>query len=104
MLYNTASPDISLESRLEQRAKLQTIIDEATEQLKAENDAIKDELMRLGVDELIVGDQKIVLSVRRGRASLDKGKLVELGVSTEVIEQATKHGADYLQLDVRAVK
>lgn len=104
MLQHTASPSVTLEDRLEQRAKLQTIIDEATSQLEAENTAIKEEMARRGVDELVVGDQKLVLSVRNGRASLDKGKLVELGVPTAIIEQATKRGKNYLQLDVRDVK
>lgn len=103
MLSQTPSFALTLEDRFALRQRLVAMKDEIDQQLKDENEAIKLDMLRLGVDEYPVGDEKFVLSVRNGRASLDKGELVALGVSTDTIARATKHGDPYTQLDVRKV-
>lgn len=103
-LTNTVAPDLSLEQRLENRQRLSRIAAETKAQLDAENEAIKDDMVAQGLDTYRVGDEVLVLSTREGRQTLDKAELVALGVSTELIKQATKTGKDYLQLDVRKAK
>lgn len=94
----------SLELRMETRSKLSAMKKEIDAQLEEENKLIKADMAWLGVNEYVVGDQMFVLSARDGRATLDKGRLIELGVSTKTIEDATVTGAGYVQLNVRKVK
>lgn len=100
----TVTPGLTLEQRFDNRQRLSAMLDEIDAQLKAENDAIKNDMTAAGLDEYRVGDEVLVLSVREGRKTLDKGLLVQLGVGTDVIERATKYGKDYVQLDVRKAK
>lgn len=104
MLSNTVSPGQTLEQRFETRQRLSRIAAETKAQLDAENEAIKIEMATLGIDTYRVGDEELVVSPRDGKKTLDKAELVALGVSTDIIAKATKHGKDYLQLDVRKVK
>lgn len=100
----TVSPGLTLEQRFENRQRLSAMLDEITDQLDAENTAIKDEMSAAGLDTYEIGDDVLTLTARAGRKTLDKGLLVQLGVSTAIIEQATKEGSGYLQLDVRRRK
>lgn len=103
-LTNTVAPGQTLEQRFENRQRLAKILDETKKQLDAENEAIKADMMAQGIDSYPVGDEVLVLSVRDGRKTLDRGELLALGVSADVIEKATKVGKDYAQLDVRKAK
>lgn len=104
MQTNTVALGLSLEERFEIRQKLVAIAAETKKQLDAENDAIKADMTRQGIDTYVVGDHVLALTVKDGRATLDKGELVALGVSTETLAAATKVGKPYVQLDVRKVK
>lgn len=83
------------------RQRLAAMKDEIEQQLKDTNNDIKNEMIRLGIDEYVVGDQKLVLSVRPGRRTLDRAELIARGVPVATIEAATKAGDDFTQLDVR---
>ncbi len=93
---------IGLQTRVENRQRLVAMKKEIEKQIDDDTEAIKDELTALGVDDLDVGDYTVTLQVK-DRATLDKGELVSLGVSTDLIKRATKVST-YLQLDVRAKK
>ena len=92
---------LTLEDRFELRQRLAATKDAIERELKETNEAIKDEMIRQGIDEYTVGDQKLVLSVRPGRRTLDRAELIAQGVSVALIDAATKQGKEYTQLDVR---
>jgi hypothetical protein len=98
------TPMLNLETRVENRQRLTAMKKEIEKQLEDENNAIKNEMVALGLDELQVGEHKLVLSTRDGRSTLDKTELMSLGVSAEQIQKATKTGDPYLQLDVKKAK
>lgn len=72
--------------------RLQSQVDTLTEQITGE-------MVRAGEMKLEVGDW-VPDYASRERKTLDKTRLVELGVSTEVIKQAEKT-TTFMQLDVR---
>lgn len=98
----TNTPTLAFELRVENRQRLISMKREIEKQIEGDTDAIKNELAALGVDDLDVGDYTVTLQIR-DRSTLDKGELVALGVSTDVIKRATKVST-YMQLDVRAKK
>jgi hypothetical protein len=98
----TNIPTLALELRVENRQRLISMKKEIEKQIEVDTDAIKNELAALGVDDLDVGDYAVALQIR-DRSTLDKGELVALGVSADVIKRATKVST-YMQLDVRLRK
>lgn len=97
------SPSLTIEDHFELRQRLIATLDELNDQLKQTNDAIKDEMCARGIEDYVIGDDRLVLSVREGRKTLDRAALIFLGVPEETIAQATKQGEPYTQLDVRRV-
>ena len=95
----TLEQTASLALHVEQRQKLVEMKKEMERQIDAETTAIADELASRGLDTLQLDDWTVRLQVRE-RKTLDKTALVNLGVSTETITQATKTST-YTQLDVR---
>lgn len=87
---------------IETRRHLQQVVKAAEAELARATDDLKNELLAQGLDTADVGNYIVTLSVRE-RSSLDKGALVALGVSTDVIAKATKTSS-YTQLDVREKK
>lgn len=80
------------QSLIEERKALETEIDTQTS-------LIATELSERGLDTLQLGDWTVRHQTRE-RTTLDKGRLVELGVSTATIEAATRR-TTYRQLDIR---
>jgi hypothetical protein len=64
------------------------------------NDSIKTALVHADTLEVVVDGQRVTLDLEREKSSLNVQRLLELGVSTEVIQKATKV-TTHMQLDVR---
>lgn len=100
MLINT--PILELGVRVDNRQRLVAMQKEITRQIDVETDCLKNELAALGIDAIDVGTHVVTLQVR-DRKTLDKGALIEQGVTVAQIERATKTST-YTQLDVRERK
>lgn len=96
------TPELSLQILVETRQRLVNMQKQIELQIKDATEAIKNELAASGQEKAEIGNYVVTLSVRE-RATLDKGELVALGVSTETIAKATKTSS-YVQLDVRGKK
>jgi hypothetical protein len=94
----TVEPLPTLTQRAEQLLALKTDLEAALEQAKSD---LKELVVENGGDPIIVGDKRVSLDIMPGRQTLDKQKLVEQGVTTDIILAATKRGDDYTQLSVR---
>lgn len=96
--------DVSLEAVLaplvDTRQELKARIAALDAQVESINDEIKTTLVNAGELEVRVGDMNVVLDMEAEKASLDKQKLLEAGVSTDQIKKATKV-TTYIKLDVR---
>lgn len=105
-LTQTLSPAISfgLSMQLDIRHSLMEQRDDIKAQLDAVNEGIEAAMHSQGVEAVVVGDYSLKLSPVKGRETLDKLRLVELGVSTETLKAATKTGDPSYRLDVREVK
>ena len=101
------SPQMELHAKLEPLVEERQALIEQREELIA---AINDISDRIGT-ELALADQKTIrvagyqvsLVENPGRLTLDKHRLIELGVSLQDIAAATTRGAAYTTLQVKRV-
>jgi len=95
---------LTLEDRVRNRQRLKAEIKDLEEVVERENAEIKAECQRLGItDYLVDGKWRVDYNPFSTKTTLDKTALVELGVTTEQIKQATKE-TTFEKLDVREVK
>jgi len=93
----------TLQDRVLNRQRLAADIAKLKTEMDDESEAIKNEMMRLGLETLTdIPGWTPTLSVRE-RSTLDKTELISQGVSTAQIKAATKTST-YTQLDVREKK
>lgn len=88
---------------LERRQTLKAAENLAKAEIDATNDEIKNALVQAGELDVVVDGQRVTLDMERQKSSLNVQRLLELGVSTEQIQKATKVST-YVQLDVRKAK
>jgi hypothetical protein len=98
------APEIDLQLLLDQRDEAKARIKDAEADVDNIDEAIRAEMIARGVETLKLGDRTIALTAVEGRKTLDKLKLASLGVSTDVIAQATTTGQAHMRLDVRKAK
>lgn len=92
---------LNLEVVVGDRQRLVAMRKEIDAQIEDATDTIKEFMILNDLTACEIGDVTASLTVREGRATLDRMALVSLGVGTDVIERATKHGKPYTQLDIR---
>jgi hypothetical protein len=92
--------EATLSPLLERRLQLKATEALTKRELETVNDEIKNALVQAGELDVVVDGQRVTLDMEREKSTLDKQRLLELGVSTEQIKRATKVST-YVQLDVR---
>ena len=98
----TQTVGLTLEERLENRARLAAMKTEIEKQLDAENASIKEMLYDLPEQRFETDDYTATVTVS-SRQTLDKMKLIEQGVTTDQIKAATTTSV-FDKLDVRKKK
>lgn len=101
-LTQTVEPSLeaTLLPLLESRQKLKAVEAAAKAEIDKINDDIKNALIQADTLDIVVAGQRVTLDLEREKSTLDKQRLLEVGVSTEQIQKATKTST-YVQLDVR---
>jgi hypothetical protein len=93
----------TIEPLVLQRAEIKARLDAVQQELDAVNGEISGTMLREGVRNLRVAGFSLTYESEAEKNTLDKTKLVELGVSTDVIAKATKK-TTYARFDVRELK
>jgi hypothetical protein len=91
----------SLRPRVEDRQRLIAERDRILAEIATVSDDIATRLALADEKSVRVGPYLVVLVENQGRQTLDKHRLVELGVSPETIQQATTRGAPSVSLQIR---
>ena len=97
----SVSLSVALKPLIERRQELIAQRDQLTEEIGTLSDDIARELALAGEKSLRCGAWTATLVESAGRLTLDKHRLAELGVSPDVIVQASVRGQPSVTLQVR---
>ena len=94
----------TFDALVDEHASIKAEIEKLDARTKTLREAIQAGLMLAGKDKVLCHGQRAALVTKAGSKKIVPEKLVKLGVSPEVIAEATVIGAPSTYLEVRAVK
>ncbi len=94
----TVAPELTLSQRAEALLTLKADLEGRLEVAKSELKAL---IVENNGEPIIAAGKRVSYDLMDGRKTLDKTKLAAQGVTTDVLEAATKKGNDYMQLNIR---
>jgi len=102
-LTTVTSLETAITPLVETRQELKAKVAALEAQIDSINDDIKTTLVNAGELEVLAAGHKVTLNMAAERSTLDKQRLLELGVTTDQIKAATKTTTSIV-LNVRVVK
>jgi hypothetical protein len=96
--------EVELMETIENRQNMLAVVSELQAQIDAIDEEVKQRMMREGCLKITVNGVPISVTRCKGRSSLDKTKLIELGVLPATIAAATKTGDGYDRFTVGEAK
>jgi hypothetical protein len=100
-MMQTAELELGLRSKVDERQTLIAQRDQILQQIATLSDEISQTLVMADQKSARVGPYLVTLVENQGRLTLDKHRLVELGVLPETITAATVRGTPFVSLQVR---